>query len=548
MPNLVLSAVEYTGYISIIKLAAFVVLFFLWLPLVGWVFSDAKAVGTREGFWASVVGGTGAAAIIIWLLLPVFIIGALIYVLAVATTALIYVKHRNSRVMDYARVLTAEHLKNLFASKGDRLDALKGFLFITANKNEVPLPQPQTPDFFGYKSAYEILSDAIWRRASDIVFTPGSQNYNVTYYVDGAAIKQPSIARGQMEYFIQFLKHLADLDTKEKRKPQKGKFRTRREKDDTDWEVTTAGSTAGEQLILKQLIQQTVARLPEIGLMPEQLEQINTLRNLKQGLFLVTGPQKSGVTTTLYAMLRNHDAFLNSINTIERRPSAELPNITQTIFSLTDTGTTTFAKKLQQIVRMGPDIVGVADCQDIETAQTASLAATDGKIIYVTIKADSVVQALGKWIKLVGDRNLIANTLLGISNQRMLRILCEECKQAYAPNKELLRKFNITADKVKALYRAGKVVIGKRGKEMTCEKCQGIGYVGRTGVFEIIALNDQLKNTIKKSKSLSEIGSQFRASKMLYLQEQALRKVINGTTAINEMIRVLSPNKKSKEK
>ena len=542
MPNLVLSAVEYTGYISIIKLASFVVLFFLWLPLVSWVFTDAKAVGTKEGYWSAVVLGTGAAAIIIWLLIPVFIIGALIYVLAVATTALIYVKHRNSRVMDYARVLTSEHIKNLLISKG--------FLFITANKNEVPLPQPQTPDFFGYKSAYEILSDAIWRRASDIVFMPGSQNYNVTYYVDGAAIKQPSIARGQMEYFIQFLKHLADLETKEKRKPQKGKFRTRREKDDddTDWEVTTAGSTAGEQLILKQLIQQTVARLPEIGLMPEQLEQLNTLRNLKQGLFLVTGPQKSGVTTTLYAMLRNHDAFLNSINTIERRPSAELPNITQNIFSLTDTGTTTFAKKLQQIVRMGPDIVGVADCQDIETAQTASLAAKDGKIIYVTIKADSVVQALGKWIKLVGDRNLIANTLLGISNQRLLRKLCEECKQAYAPNKELLRKFNITADKVKALYRTGKVVLGKRGKEMTCEKCQGTGYVGRTGTFEIIALNDQLKNTIKKSKSLSEIGSQFRASKMLYLQEQALRKVINGTTAINEMIRVLSPNKKSKAK
>lgn len=548
MPNLLLSAVEYTGYISIIKLAAFVVLFFLWLPLVSWVFNDAKAVGTNEGYWSAVILGTGAAAIIIWLLIPVFIIGALIYVLAVATTALIYVKHRNSRVMDYARVLTAEHLKNLFASKDDRLDALKGFLFITANKNEVPIPQAQTPDFFGYKSAYEILSDAIWRRASDIVFMPGSQNYNVTYYVDGAAIKQPAIARGQMEYFIQFLKHLADLDTKEKRKPQKGKFTTRREKDDTDWEVTTAGSTAGEQLILKQLIQQTVARLPEIGLMPEQLEQLNTLRNLKQGLFLVTGPQKSGVTTTIYAMLRNHDAFLNSINTIERRPSAELPNITQNTFSLTDTGTTTFAKKLQQIVRMGPDIVGVADCQDIETAQTASLAAKDGKIIYVTIKADSVVHALGKWIKLVGDRNLIANTLLGITNQRLLRILCDECKQAYAPNKELLRKFNITADKVKALFRAGKVVVGKRGKEMTCEKCQGTGYVGRTGVFEIIALNDQLKNTIKKSKSLSEIGSQFRASKMLYLQEQALRKVINGTTAINEMIRILSPNKKSKAK
>jgi len=282
--------------------------------------------------------------------------------------------------------------------------------------------------------------------------------------------------------------------------------------------------------------------------MPEQLEQLNTMRSLKQGLFIVTGPKKTGVTTTFYALLRNHDAFLNSINTLERRPSAQLPNVTQNIYSLTDTGTTTFAKKLQQVVRMGPDIVGVADCQDTETAQTACVAAKDGKVIYVTLKADSVVQAIGKWLKLVGDRNLAAETLLGITNQRLLRKLCEECKQAYAPNKELLRKFNITADKVRPFYRAGKVLIGKRGKEMTCDNCQGTGYVGRTGVFEIIAINDQLRKTIKKSKSLSEIGTQCRATKMLYLQEQALRKVISGTTAINEMIRVLSAPKKRKAK
>ncbi|MHC4084247.1 MAG: ATPase, T2SS/T4P/T4SS family [Planctomycetota bacterium] len=104
------------------------------------------------------------------------------------------------------------------------------------------------------------------------------------------------------------------------------------------------------------------------------------------------------------------------------------------------------------------------------------------------------------------------------------------------------------ADKVKALYRTGKVIIGKRGKEMTCDQCQGTGYVGRTGIFEIISINDQLKKAIIQSKSLSEIGSQFRATKMLYLQEQALRKVINGTTSINEMIRVLSPKTKPKAK
>ena len=554
MSDLLLSAVEYGGYISIIKFLVFLGLFFLWLPLLSWVYRDAGAVEAKEVLWTAVVLGTGAAAAIIWLLVPIFIIGVLFYVIAVGTAALSYVRYRNARVMDYARVLTAEHIKSLFVSKQKRLDTLKGFLFVTANNNVVPLPQPQTPDFFGYKAAYEILTDAMWRRASDITFLPSSQNYNVTYYVDGAALKQPAIARGQMEYFIHFLKNLADLDINEKRKPQKGKFKIRQDKqdeqdkEDTAWEVTTAGSTAGEQVRLKQIIQQTVTRLVDIGLMPEQLEQLNKMRSTKQGLFIVTGPKKTGVTTTLYALLRNHDAFLNNINTLERRPSAALPNITQNVFTLSDTGTTTFAKKLRQVVRMGPDIVGVADCQDTETAQVACAAAKDGKVIYVTFKADSVVQAIGKWIKLVGDRNLVAETLLGITNQRLLRKLCAECKQAYAPNKELLRKFNITAEKVKAFYRTGKVVVGKRGKEMTCENCQGTGYVGRTGVFEIITINNQLRKTIIQSKSLAEIGSQFRGAKMLYLQEQALRKVIGGTTAINEMIRVLTVPKKQKAK
>ena len=554
MSDLLLSAVEYGGYISIIKFLVFLGLFFLWLPLLSWVYRDAGAVEAKEVFWTAVVLGTGAAAVIIWLLVPSFIIGVLFYVIAVGTAALSYVRYRNARVMDYARVLTAEHIKSLFVSKQKRLDTLKGFLFVTANNNVVPLPQPQTPDFFGYKAAYEILTDAMWRRASDITFLPSSQNYNVTYYVDGAALKQPAIARGQMEYFIHFLKNLADLDINEKRKPQKGKFKIRQDKqdeqdkEDTAWEVTTAGSTAGEQVRLKQIIQQTVTRLVDIGLMPEQLEQLNKMRSTKQGLFIVTGPKKTGVTTTLYALLRNHDAFLNNINTLERRPSAALPNITQNVFTLSDTGTTTFAKKLRQVVRMGPDIVGVADCQDTETAQVACAAAKDGKVIYVTFKADSVVQAIGKWIKLVGDRNLVAETLLGITNQRLLRKLCAECKQAYAPNKELLRKFNITAEKVKAFYRTGKVVVGKRGKEMTCENCQGTGYVGRTGVFETITINNQLRKTIIQSKSLAEIGSQFRGAKMLYLQEQALRKVIGGTTAINEMIRVLTVPKKQKAK
>jgi type II secretory ATPase GspE/PulE/Tfp pilus assembly ATPase PilB-like protein len=546
MPDLLLAAIGYGGYISIIKFFIFLVMFFGWLPLLTWVYQDAKVIETKEVFWAGIILGAGAVGTIIWLVTPIFFAGMLIYLIVVGATSLAYVKHRNSMVMDFDKVLTVDHIKNLLVSKEKKLAELKNFIFITANRNEIPIPEPRTPDFFGYKTAHEILSDALWRRASSIAFSPTPQDYKVAYYVDGAALQQPSTGREQMKYFIHFVKQLADLDTKEKRKPQKGTFKVAKGESYTEWEVTTAGSTAGEQVRLKQITHEDLPRLNEIGLMPEQYEQLRRFNEIKQGVFIISGPSKSGITTTLYAFLRNHDAFINHINTLERQASYNLPNITQNAFNLSDTGTTTFAKKLQALVRMGPDVVGVGDCEDAETAQVACKAAADGKLMYVTLKADSVIQAFAKWLKFVGDKNLAVGTLLGISNQRMLRKLCGECKQAYTPDKELFKKFNINAEKAKVLYRAGKVLYDKRGKASTCEKCQGTGHLGRMGVFEIITLNNELRKALIQTRSLPEIGTQFRRARMLYLQEQALRRVISGTVAINEMIRALSKPKVKK--
>lgn len=547
MPDLLLAAVQYGGYISIIKLISFMILFFAWLPLVGWVHEDSKIFDKDRMVWTGVILGAGMAGAVVWLAVPLFIAGMLFYMVAVGGAALAYVKFRNSKAMEFDRVLTTDHIKSLLVSKEKKLEALKGFTFVTANKNEVPIPEPRTEEFAGYKTAYDILGDAIWRRATSVVFSPTAQDYQVSYSVDGASVKQPSIPREQMQQLIYFLKSLADLDTKEKRKPQKGRFKIRKNKEDSPWEVATAGSTAGEQVLLKHVTQEGMARLTEIGLMPEQLEKLSQFRGLKQGIFLISGPKKSGVTTTLYALLRNHDAFLNSVNTLERQPAGQLPNITQNVFTLSDTGTTTFAKKLQTVVRMGPDIIGVAECEDAETAQIACAAAKDGRLVYVTVQADSTLQALGKWLKYVGNKNTVAETLLGASNQRLVRLLCDECKQAYAPDKELFRKFNLSAEKTKVLYRAGKVQYDKHGKPSTCENCQGTGYFSRTGVFEILVMNDELREVIKKAKSLPEMGTQFRRAKMLYLQEQMLRRVIAGTLAINEMIRVLSGSAPKKQ-
>ncbi|OHB63988.1 MAG: hypothetical protein A2Y77_07320 [Planctomycetes bacterium RBG_13_62_9] len=536
-------AVEYGGYLSIVKLAVFLVFFFAWLLLVGWAHRDAKALASNIPLWIGLILGVGAVGILLWLLIPMFIAGLLAYVVSVGGVALAYVRHRNTRVLDFDKILTIDHIKSLVA-KSEKLEAMENFMFVTARNNEVPKPEPRTPIFFGYRTAYDVITDAAWRRASTVSFTPKGDTYEVTYMIDGTATKQPALQRDQADYLIHFLKEVGGLDSKEKRKPQKGKFRSRQEKQSTDWEVATAGSTAGEQIRLTRITKESALRLTDLGLAQDQIEQLGRLPPADHGLFLITGPKRSGVTTTLYAFLRNHDAFLNNINTIEKQPASALLNITQNVYSLTDTGTTTYAKKLQALVRMGPDIVGVGECEDPETAKTASAAAADGKTVYVALEAGSVLQALGKWLKMVDDRKLVAQTLLGISNQRLLRKLCETCKQGYAPNKELLTKFNLPAEKAKVLYRPGKEVFDKRGKPSVCETCQGTGFVGRTGVFEMIILDDELRKAVKTVKQLPELGMQFRRAKMLYLQEQALRKTIAGTTAINEMVRVLAPAKK----
>jgi type II secretory ATPase GspE/PulE/Tfp pilus assembly ATPase PilB-like protein len=540
-----LISVQYGGYISIVKFVIFLILFFLWLPLVSWVYRDAQEVGAKENVWGGIVGGAAALAILIWLILPVFVIGMLFYMAVVATTAIMYVKHRNTRVMEFDRILTVEHIKSLFSpSEQKKLSGEKNFVFITANGNDVPAPEARTPEFYGYKAARDILSDAARRRAEYLTVVPTSQDYSAAYQIDGMVVKQPSVEKEQAKYFIHFVKSLADLDQNEKRKPQKGKFKIRKEKDTIEWEVTTAGSTVGEQIKIKRGGMQDIKKLPDIGLMPEQYAQLNSISELKNGLFIVTGPPKSGASTTFYAMLRNHDAFLNSISTLERQPLAKLPNITQNVFLLSDTGTTTYARKLHTIINTGPDIIGIAEGGDPEVAKIACEAAREGRLIYMQFEAEGVLQALGKWMKLVGDKNMALETLVGISSQRLLRTLCDECKQGYAPDKELLRKFNIPAEKAKVLYRAGKVIYDKRGKPLTCENCQGTGFVGRIGIFEIITINDEMRNAIMPLNSLSEIGTQFRHVRMLSLQEQAMKYVIEGKTAINEMVMAFSSGKK----
>lgn len=535
----VIAAVEYGGYISVWKLILFVLAFFGWAPLVSWVYLDSQAVRTNTYLWTLIVAICGIATLFLWLLIPVFIIGFLFYLIVISGVSMTYVTHRNSLVADFEKVLSADHLRNVFVNPHKKIEqASHGITFITANGNEVPLPEPKSAELEGFRITCELIDDAVWNRADVIHFVPQKEEYAVMYEIDGTPSKQNSKTREEVDRFTFYTKQLAGLEVEEKRKPQRGRFTTIMPDDvHIQWEVSTSGSTAGEQVRITRISGMVSRKIEDLGLNENQLESIKSLRDIKSGLIIISGLKKSGLTSTLYTLLSNHDPFMNNINTLEKEVAGELQNITQFTYTLSDTGTQTYARRLQSIFRKGPDIIGVGECEDTQTAALASSAAKDGRVIYVVLEAASVNDAMEKWMQLVKDKNLIAESLTAVINQRLVRTLCEECRQPYQPNPAIFKKFNIPPDNANTFYRPGEIQYDKHGKPIACEKCQGTGFYGRTGLFETVRINDELREIIRKAKSVQEITSAFRRAGMLYMQEQSIKKIAAGVTSINEVIR-----------
>ncbi|MHC5119397.1 MAG: GspE/PulE family protein [Planctomycetota bacterium] len=546
MPSDLLAAVDYGGYVSIWKLVLFVLAFFAWAPLVPWVFADSQAVRTNTFVWTLAIAISGFAAIFLWLLIPVFFVGLLLYLIIVSGAAMAYVTHRNSKVADFEKVFTADHFRGFFVNSQKKIEkSSHGITFFTANGNEAPIPEPKSMELEGFLATCDLIDDGIWNRADVIHLVPQREEYGVFYEIDGLSVKQDSKLREEVDGFIYYVKQLAGLEVQEKRKPQKGHFKAiLPENNQTNWEVHTSGSTAGEQVQLQRVSELTSRKIQDIGLNENQLQAIESLREIKSGVILVTGPKKSGVTSTFYTLLGSHDPFINNINTLEKDPAGELQNITQFSYSLSDTGTTTFARKLQSVFRKGPEIVGVGACDDAQTAALCSSAANDGRIVYVALEANSVAEAVQKWLKFVGDKKLVADTLTAVTNQRLVRKLCMDCRIPYQPNPALFKKFNLPADETHTFHRPGEIEYDKHGKPIVCETCQGTGFYGRIGLFETIRIDDELREVIRQAKSSQEIASAFRRAKMLYIQEQAIKKVSAGITSINEVIRSFAAESK----
>jgi len=194
---------------------------------------------------------------------------------------------------------------------------------------------------------------------------------------------------------------------------------------------------------------------------------------------------------------------------------------------------------LQTVLRKEPDIIMVGECEDRETALIATRAGAEKKKMYLGLEASDTFDALEKYIKLINDTKLVAKTLVAILNQRLVRILCTECKEAFEPDPATLKKLNLPVDKIEHFHRPPTIDEGAKRKPKICAHCQGSGYVGRTGIFELLVVDEAVAKLIAEGAPLSRVKSQCRKNKMYYLQEEGLLKVIDGTTSMNEILRAL---------
>ncbi len=539
MPSTILAEISYSGYISLVKFLPFVGCFYLWLLLINWVYFDTKSVQTKTLYWLTVMTTAGMAALLVWMFVPVYIIGLLLFLIIAGTSAILYVMHRNAMVADFEKVLTVEHFKSLFSNEQKKIEkSARGFNFITANGNPVEIPQPKSKESYGFQVACTLLDDAIWRRVSQIKMLPGAEQYSITYEIDGVSTPTDPLATDNVGYFIYFLKHLADLNVDEKRKPQKGSFKTEKGNKKTGWTVQTAGSTAGEQVIIEKDEEYNQMDMAAVGFPREQITDLKKLKDYSKGLFIVAGTKNSGLTTAFYALLKNHDPFLFSIHTLEKRPAGAINSISQNTFD--PLKGQSYAQKLQTMVRMGLDIVGVGDCDDPETARlVCEIAKT--KLVYVSIDAENSIAAISKWLKLVPDNKLAFGNLIGVCSTRLIRVLCDQCKEEYEPNVDLLKKLNIPVGKISVMSRPGETQYTRGGKPILCEKCQGLGYYGRTAVIECFIIEEKASQELLKAENTKEMAIALRRNGMKFVPERITEKLADGITSVNEMVRVLKP-------
>jgi type II secretory ATPase GspE/PulE/Tfp pilus assembly ATPase PilB-like protein len=372
-----------------------------------------------------------------------------------------------------------------------------------------------------------LIYKAIIAGASDIHLEHDSDGLRVRYRIDGVLHDQPKIDKQLMLQVAGRVKVLAKLDLSERRVPQDGKIRHMHENSWVDLRVSTFPGVYGEKFVIRILDQRHHnVDLDNLGLDLSILSKIRKLISRPHGFILVTGPTGSGKTTTLYAMLKELHAPDKNIITLEDPVEYLISGITQG--QIYPKAGFSFAKGIRSLLRQDPDIAMVGEIRDSESARIAIEAALTGHIVLSTLHTNDAAGAVARLMDMGIEPFLINASLSGVIAQRLVRKLCNLCKVACAPNMQdqiLLTEYQIDCDQL--------------FKPKGCEACGNLGFSGRVGIFELLEINDNLRELIIKHPRLDDIYQSGINSGMLPLKHDAVSKLKNGVTSLTEILRVI---------
>ncbi len=486
--------------------------------------------------------GCAVAALAVMLFVPIFWVGWPLGIVVLATPVFAYNQVRNRTVAEKDRFkFTAKALTGKMAANRRARTAQASVRFTGPNGTEHSIPRKDDPRHAVHLAVEDLLVPALEARARNVDVAVGPRGNVVTQSVDGIRFKRDAMAPDLAMSVIDYVKEVGGLNIEDRRRRQTAGFKMDGPMGRTELTLITAGSSSGQEMrIIFNRSKQVIRPIDDLGLLPGQLEALRVTEQEpeRHGVFLFGAPPGHGLTTTGYSLIGRHDAYTSNVKTLEHEIEGTLDGVDHVQWDSTNPDVD-FPTNLQSILRRDPDVVLIGRLTDAHTAKVAADPGMEGPLIYVPQRATSITDQIRQWAKLVGDVKRAIRPLTAVMNQRLLRRVCPNCRQSYQPTAEQLRKMNVPADKVQQLYQAsGKIQV--KNKIETCPVCAGAGYFGQLGVFQVMLINDDIRRLLTAG-DLKGALAEARRNKMLYLQEAALRKVVDGETTIDEVVRVTAP-------
>jgi general secretion pathway protein E len=373
----------------------------------------------------------------------------------------------------------------------------------------------------------DILFRALQLRASDIHVHPFETKIQIRYRIDGILYDALSLNRNVLPLIVSRIKVMAGMDIAERRLPQDGRCSVRLGQREVDLRISTVPTSYGERSVMRLLDKSTgVFELNELGLGREDLNTFDSLLNRSHGVIFVTGPTGSGKSTTLYACLNRINSAEKNVITIEDPIEYQLEGISQ--IQVANKKGMTFATSLRHVLRQDPDVIMVGEVRDIETARMSIQSSLTGHLVFSTLHTNDSAGAVSRLLDLGVEPYLVSSSLIAIIAQRLVRRVCRDCKEPARPTAHELRELGISEQ-----GGDGEFFVGAG-----CEKCFQTGYRGRTGIYEMMLVNEDIQNLIYNRESAGKIKKTALDAGLKTLRMDGARKVLSGITTASEVLRV----------